>query len=102
QILAPESTSPSKVLQSRLHGADVELIPGDRQATADEALRRSRTRYYASHNWHPQFIQGIKLIAYEIWEDLGFTAPSAVVMPAGAGSLVLGCALGFAELRRAG
>lgn len=102
QILAPESTSPSKILQSRLHGAHVELVPGNRQATADEALRRSRTRFYASHNWHPQFIQGTKLIAYEIWEDLGFTAPSAVVMPAGAGSLVLGCALGFAELHRAG
>jgi threonine synthase len=102
QILAPSSTSSSKILQSRLHGATVELIPGSRQDTADEALRRSRTLFYASHNWHPQFIQGTKLVAYEIWEDLGFTAPSAVVMPAGAGSLVLGCAIGFAELRRAG
>ncbi|WP_435878476.1 threonine synthase [Streptomyces werraensis] len=102
QILAPESTSPSKLLQSRLHGAHVELVPGSRQATAEEALRRSRTRFYSSHNWHPQFLQGTKLIAYELWEDLGFTVPSAVVMPAGAGSLVLGCALGFTELHRAG
>jgi threonine synthase len=102
QILAPESTSPAKILQSRLHGATVDLIPGSRQDTADEAVRRSRERFYASHNWHPMFLQGIKLIAYEIWEDLGFTAPDAVVVPAGAGSLVLGCATGFAELRRAG
>ena len=35
-ILAPESTSPAKILQSRLHGATVELIPGSRQDTADE------------------------------------------------------------------
>jgi threonine synthase len=102
QILAPASTSASKIMQSRLHGATVDLIPGSRQDTADEALRRSRTRFYASHNWHPQFIQGTKLIAYEIWEDLGFIAPDAVVLPAGAGSLVLGCAIGFAELRRTG
>jgi threonine synthase len=101
-ILAPESTSPAKILQSRLHGATVDLIPGSRQDTADEAVRRSQERFYASHNWHPMFLQGIKLIAYEIWEDLGFTAPDAVVVPAGAGSLVLGCAIGFAELQRAG
>ncbi len=102
QIIAPEATSPSKILQSRIHGASVELIPGSRQDTADEALRRSATRFYASHNWHPQFIEGTKLIAYEIWEDLGFQAPTAVVIPAGAGSLVLGCATGFSELYRAG
>lgn len=101
-ILAPESTSPAKILQSRLHGATVDLIPGSRQDTADEAVRRSQERFYASHNWHPMFLQGIKLIAYELWEDLGFTAPDAVVVPAGAGSLVLGCAIGFTELQRVG
>jgi threonine synthase len=102
QILAPAATSPSKIVQSRLHGAAVDLVPGTRQDVADEAIRRAATRFYASHNWHPHFLQGVKLIAYEIWEDLGFTAPSAVVVPAGAGSLVLGCAIGFAELQRAG
>jgi threonine synthase len=101
-ILAPESTSPAKIRQSRAHGARVELVPGDRQATADAALARSATTFYASHNWHPFFLQGTKLIAYEIWEDLGFTAPDAVVLPCGAGSLLLGCAIGFAELLRAG
>jgi threonine synthase len=101
-ILAPASTSPAKVVQSRMHGAQVELVPGSRQDVADEAVRRSDSDFYASHNWHPLFLQGVKLIAYEIWEDLGFVAPSAVVVPAGAGSLVLGCAIGFAELHRAG
>ncbi|WP_327692625.1 pyridoxal-phosphate dependent enzyme [Streptomyces sp. NBC_00459] len=102
QILAPATTSPAKLLQSRFHGAEVELWSGTRQDTADEALRRAGERFYASHNWQPHFLEGIKLIAYEIWEDLGFTAPTAVVMPAGAGSLVLGCAQGFDELYRAG
>lgn len=102
RIIAPVSTSPAKIVQSRLHGAGVDLVPGSRQDVADEAVRRAGIRFYASHNWHPQFLQGVKLIAYEIWEDLGFTAPSAVIVPAGAGSLVLGCAMGFAELERSG
>ncbi|WP_281375968.1 pyridoxal-phosphate dependent enzyme [Pseudonocardia pini] len=101
-ILTPASTSSAKVQQSRAHGAAVDLVPGTRQATADEAVRRSATTCYASHNWHPYFLQGTKLLAYEIWEDLGFTAPDAVVLPCGAGSLVLGCRLGFDELVAAG
>ena len=72
KILAPDSTSEAKTLQSRMHGAALELVPGPRQATADEAVRQSSERFYASHNWHPFFLQGTKLIAYEIWEDLGF------------------------------
>jgi len=101
-ILVPAATSPNKIVQSRWHGAHIELVSGTRQEVADAAVRRADTTFYASHNWHPYFLQGIKLIAYEIWEDLGFRAPTAVLVPAGAGSLVLGCAIGFGELYRAG
>ncbi|OMI37844.1 threonine synthase [Streptomyces sparsogenes] len=101
-ILAPASTSPAKVLQARAYGARVELVPGDRDATAAETLRRSARTYYAGHNWHPFFLQGTKTLAYELWEDLGFTAPDNVVTVAGAGSTVLGCDLGFSELLAAG
>ncbi|MFE0019499.1 pyridoxal-phosphate dependent enzyme [Amycolatopsis sp. NPDC059021] len=102
KILAPESTSPAKVLQSRAYGATVELVPGTRDDTAAEALRRSAETCYASHNWHPFFLQGTKTLAYELWEDLGFTAPDNVVTVAGAGSIVLGCDLGFTELLATG
>jgi len=102
KILAPESTSAAKILQSRIHGAQIELVPGSRTATSDEAVRQAEARFYASHNWHPFFLQGTKLLAYEIWEDLGFTAPDSVIVPAGAGSLVLGCHIGFTELVASG
>ncbi|MFE3094142.1 pyridoxal-phosphate dependent enzyme [Streptomyces sp. NPDC059248] len=103
RILVPEHTSPAKVLQARGYGAEVEEIPGDREATAAEALRRADAgAFYAGHNWHPFFLQGVKTLAYEIWEDLGFRAPDNVVTVAGAGSTVLGCALGFGELLAAG
>ncbi len=104
-ILAPEGTSPAKTLQARACGATVELIPGDRQATSDAALARSSSSsgqmFYASHAWHPFFLHGTKTLAYELVEQLG-RAPDHVVMPCGGGSLVLGCAIAFAEMRRAG
>jgi len=101
-ILTPASTSPAKTVQMRACGATVELVPGSRQDTAEEALRRAESVFYASHNWHPFFLQGTKTLAYELWEDLGFRAPDNVIVPCGAGSNVLGCEIGFSELLRAG
>ena len=101
-IMAPASTSPAKTVQMRAHGATVELIPASRQDTADAAVARSATTFYASHNWHPFFLHGTKTLAYELWEDLGFRAPDNIVTPCGAGSNVLGCEIGFSELLRAG
>lgn len=101
-IMAPASTSPAKTVQMRAHGAALELIPGTRQDTALAAEARAERIFYASHNWHPFFLHGTKTLAYELWEDLGFAAPDNIVIPCGAGSNVLGCQIGFAELLRAG
>jgi threonine synthase len=102
RILVPDSTSQSKTAQIKAYGADIQLVPGPREATEAEAIRQSATNFYASHNWHPFFLQGTKTLAYEIWEDLGFRAPDNIVIPAGAGSNVLGCHIGFSELLAAG
>jgi threonine synthase len=101
-IFVPASTSPAKTVQSRASGATIRLIPGSRQDCADAALAESQRIFYASHNWHPYFLHGTKTLAYELWEDLGFAAPDNVIVPCGAGSNVLGCGIGFAELVRAG
>ena len=102
KILVPAATSAAKTVQSRASGAAIELIPGSRQDCADAALRQAADIFYASHNWHPFFLQGTKTLAYELWEDLGFRAPDNVIVPCGAGSNVLGCHIGFSELLRAG
>lgn len=100
KILTPASTQPAKLVQMRACGAEVELVPGSRQATADEAVRQSSRIFYASHNWQPFFLEGTKTLAYALWEDLGFRAPDNVIIPTGAGSNILGCDIGFNELLR--
>ncbi|OPC77067.1 pyridoxal-5'-phosphate-dependent protein subunit beta [Embleya scabrispora] len=102
RIIVPESTSAAKIVQSRAHGAQIELVGGTREQVSSEAIRQSEWITYASHNWHPFFLQGIKTVAYEIWEDLGFAAPDNVVLVAGAGSNILGCDIAFGELLDAG
>jgi threonine synthase len=102
KILAPSYTPAPKIAQIRAFGAEVQLVPGPREESEAEAIRQSSDIFYASHNWHPFFLQGTKLLAYEIWEDLGFAAPDHIIIPTGAGSNVLGCHIGFSELLRAG
>lgn len=102
RIIVPAATSAAKILQARAYRAEIDLVGGTRDEVADEAVRQSEETPYASHNWHPLFIQGTKTVAYEMWESLGFTAPDNVVLVAGAGSNVIGCDLAFGELLGAG
>jgi threonine synthase len=102
KILAPATTSPMKVAQMHAFGAEVQLVEGPREASEADAIRQSKQTFYSSHNWQPFFLQGTKSLAYEIWEDLNYTAPDNVIMPVGAGSSLLGCYIGFKELLAAG
>jgi threonine synthase len=102
KILAPATTSTTKIAQIRAYGADVQLVDGPREESQAEAIRQSNEIFYSSHNWQPFFLQGTKSFAYEIWEDLDFSAPDNIIMPVGAGSVLLGCYIGFRELMAAG
>jgi threonine synthase len=102
RILVPETASYPKIAQIAACGADVVTVPGSRQDVADAALRQSAEIFYASHNWQPFFVEGVKTLAYELWEQLGFRPPDNVVVPLGYGSNVLGCDRGFDELVRRG
>ena len=102
RILVPAAAPRGKVVQIEAMGADVVLVPGTRQDVADQALEEAQSMFYASHNWQPFFLEGTKTLAFEIWEQQGFEAPDAVVVPLGYGSNVLGLLLGFSELRRSG
>jgi threonine synthase len=100
RVLVPETASYPKIAQIAACGAEVMAIKGSRQDVADAALAMSREIFYASHNWQPFFAEGVKTLAYELWEQLGFCAPDCVVMPVGYGANVLGCDRGFSELLR--
>ena len=102
KVLVPASTSIAKVVQARAYGADIVRVPGPREATEAAAIDMSADVFYASHNWHPFFLQGTKTLGYEIWEDMGFRIPDNIVIPASAGSNLLGCYLAFTELMRVG
>jgi threonine synthase len=101
-IYIPASTSEGKGAQIGMYGANLVKIPGTREDTARAAWDAAGRIFYASHNWSPYFLTGMKTAAYEIAEQMNWQVPDWVVTPAGGGGLLLGLYLGFADLLRAG
>src|SRR6202035_4444269 len=102
RIFVPASAPRGKVVQIAASGAAVTAIQGTRQAVTDAALAAIDESFYASHNWHPFFIEGTKTLAFELWEQLGFAVPDNVLVPTGYGSNILGIDRGFGELAARG
>lgn len=100
-VYAPATTSPGKLVQSRAFGATVNLVAGDRAAVAaaaQEAAAADPDAFYASHNWHPVFAEGVKTWALEVWEQLGGRVPGLAFVPTGGGSAFVGAWRGFAAV----
>jgi len=102
RIYVPATAPRGKVVQIAASGAEVRAIPGTRQAVTEAALAALGESFYASHNWQPFFIEGTKTLAYELWEQLGFSVPDNILVPTGYGSNILGLERGFDELERRG
>ena len=101
-IYVPAQTSEAKLAQIAHYGANLIKVNGNREATADAALKASKNNYYASHVHNPLFLEGTKTFAYEIAEQLQWKAPDVVVVPAGNGTLLLGAYIGFNHLFESG
>lgn len=104
RIFVPAAASPGKMTQIAASGADVVRVPGSRADTAAAALDAAAAgpAFYASHNWVPWFLEGMKTAAFELWEQLGWDVPDVIVTPCGYGSYLLGLYIGFQELLAAG
>lgn len=104
RIFVPQAASPGKLAALRRFGAQTVLC-ADRQEAAEQVMDAvADGAYYASHTWHPLYLQGTKTVAYEIAEQLRWrvNATMTVFVPVGNGDLLLGMHLGFQELAHAG
>ncbi|RMH70195.1 MAG: pyridoxal-phosphate dependent enzyme [Gemmatimonadetes bacterium] len=101
-IYVPADTSAAKLAQIQMYGATLHKIAGSREDTARAVLMAAEQYYYASHSWNPFFFHGTKTFAYEVCEQLGWTAPDTIILPVGNGTLLLGVDIGMSELRNAG
>jgi len=97
-IYCPSGHSPGKLRQVQSYGANLIPVNGTREETELAAQDAAQTVYYASHQMNPFFIEGMKSFAFEIWEQMGWDVPDAVVAVIGSGGLLLGAYMGFKQL----
>jgi len=104
KVFCPASASPGKLAQIERYGAELVPVQGPRPKATEALLEHveSTGAFYASHLWHPFFIEGIKTLAFEIAESGNWKVPDWVLCPVGAGSILLGLFKGFTELQQAG
>ena len=104
KVFCPATAAAGKLVQIRLYGAELVPVAGPRPRATAALLAYAAEHQipYASHLWHPLFIEGIKTLAYELAEQGGWQAPDAVLCPVGAGSILLGLYRGFGDLVAAG
>jgi threonine synthase len=97
-VYVPSTASPGKMVQARAYGSTVIPVEGSREdvaQAAQSAAENDSSATYASHNYHPVFVEGVKTWAIEVWEQLGSTNPDVVYAPSGGGSSFVGAWRGF-------
>ncbi|NHN41918.1 pyridoxal-phosphate dependent enzyme [Halorubellus sp. JP-L1] len=103
-IYVPADVKQSKLMAIQRAGARPVRVEGSREdvtAAAIDAVEDG-DGWYASHAWNPAFYAGTMTFALELVAQRDWTAPDAVVLPCGHGTLLLGAYRGFDVLERAG
>ena len=103
-ILVPESAPIAKLTQILMYGATIIPVKG----TYDDAFYLSikATEKFGWYNrntaFNPLTIEGKKTVAFELFEQLGFTIPDRIFVPVGDGVIISGVYKGFEDLLKLG
>jgi threonine synthase len=101
RIFAPADIVAAKARTIEALGAELIRIPGPRSAVTAAAVAAAAQAYDAGHARDDAFLEGTKTIAFELFEELGADLHD-VVTPVGQGTVLIGLAMGFADLVAAG
>ncbi len=97
RIFVPDDIVEAKARTIKAFGAEVIRISGPRSAVTAAALAAAKDAYDVGHARDDSFLEGTKTIAFELFEELG-DALTDVIMPVGHGTVLIGLAMGFADL----
>ena len=102
-VALPDDTPSWFVEKARAHGASVHLVEGT-IGDAGAWLRSNRPldAFDVSTLREPYRVEGKKIMAYELWEQLGRSLPDVIVYPTGGGTGLIGMWRAFGEMERLG
>lgn len=99
-VVVPESAPPAKLAQMLVYGARVFPVKGNYDQAFDLSTEAcARFGWYNRNTaFNPYTIDGKRVAAFEIWEQLGCRAPDSVWIATGDGVILAGVAKGFRDL----
>ena len=102
EVYVPAAVSGPKALQIQMYGASMVRVQGSRGYVTKAAQAEKGGSVYVGHIWHPFFRDGMRTLAYELFEQSGRRLPESVFLPVSAGTLLLGFLEGVQHLRSSG
>ena len=100
RIYVPADAPAGKKWLMRACGAEVVECESREEASASATSRLGKDDLYIGHTWDPFYIEGMKTVAFEIFES--GIEPGAFIVPVASGTLLLGLFHGYRELLSAG
>jgi threonine synthase len=102
RVFIPKDVTEEKISQIRVYGADLVRVAGGFSNAVDKAKMEAAQRgiYLAMTGLNPYFIEGLKTIAFELFEQMGI--PDKIIVPTGSGGLITAIFKGFVELNGLG
>jgi threonine synthase len=101
RIFAPDDIVLAKARAIEVLGAELIKVSGPRSAVSEAAIAAAKDGYDVGHARDDAFLEGTKTIAYELFEELGAELHD-VITPVGQGTVLIGMAMGFADLVASG
>ncbi|MCR8432621.1 MAG: threonine synthase [Candidatus Korarchaeota archaeon] len=98
RIYVPRDVDLGKLYIMLLSGADVRIVPDFLTATYLAETESMQTKVVMETL--PSYIEGLKTISFEIFEQLNMNIPDIIIVPVGSGALISAIWKGFEELRK--
>lgn len=99
-IFVPEKANEMKLKQISSYGANIIKVEGGRENVAEQAMKHDG--FFMSHVLLPEFRDGIRSLAYEIFKQYDGKVPDRIFVPVSAGTLFLGLHAGLNHLASSG
>lgn len=99
-VFVPEDATGPKIDLIRSYAANIFRVNGDREAVRRKA--QESNGFYVGHSVFPEFRDGIRSLAYEIYHQFHGQIPDNIFIPTSAGTLLLGMYEGLLHLKNSG
>jgi threonine synthase len=103
-IMLPDSAPLAKLTQVVMYGATIVPVKGSYDDAFELSLKATEAFGWYNRNtgYNPLTIEGKKIAAFEIFQQLGYKVPGRVFVPVGDGVILSGLYKGFEDLLRLG